>query len=219
MKGEAMLIQEVENVVGLSKKSIRYYEDEGLLNPKRNDNKYREYTMEDLKKLKTIKFLRELDVPIRELKLLNEGHLTLNECMKERIEKISNLENNFQKIKLLCENIINNQETFANIDIDNYFQTIRIMNKKEGFTMNKEKSNKAKKIGGAILASAIFDAFFIFLISILVYFQIVTDEKCPLILFIILIFILITPVIITIGNLIARIREILGGEEDEASKY
>ena len=31
-----MLINEVESVIGLSKKSIRYYEEEGLLNPKRN---------------------------------------------------------------------------------------------------------------------------------------------------------------------------------------
>lgn len=30
-----MLIKEVESVVGLSKKSIRYYEQVGLLNPKR----------------------------------------------------------------------------------------------------------------------------------------------------------------------------------------
>ena len=214
-----MLIQEVENIIGLSKKSIRYYEDEGLLNVKRNDNKYREYTKEDLKKLKIIKFLRELDVPIRELKLLNEGKLTLTKCMEDRIKKINNLETNYQKVKIMCEEIINNKETFSSIDINNYFQNIRIMNKKEGFTMNKEKSNKGKKIGGAILASVIFDLFFIFLIGILLYFQIAMDEKCPIILFIFLMLVLITPVIITICNLIARIKEILKGEEDEASKY
>ena len=214
-----MLIQEVENIVGLSKKSIRYYEDEGLLNVKRNDNKYREYTEDDLQKLKIIKFLRELDVPIRELKLLNDGKLTLTRCMEDRIKKINNLEANYQKVKIMCEEIINNKETFRNIDINNYFQNIRIMNKKEGFTMNKEKSNKGKKIGGAILASTIFDSFFIFLIGILIYFQITMNEKCPIILFIFLMLVLLTPVIITICNLIARIKEILKGEEDEASKF
>jgi len=39
-----MLISEVENICGLSKKSIRYYEENGLLNPlvvrrKREDSK------------------------------------------------------------------------------------------------------------------------------------------------------------------------------------
>ncbi len=214
-----MLIQEVENIVGLSKKSIRYYEDEGLLSPKRNNNKYREYTEDDLKKLKTIKFLRELDVPIRELKLLNDGKITLTKCMEDRIKKIDNLENNYQKVKIMCEEIINNKEAFNSIDINNYFQNIRIMNKKEGFTMNKEKSNRVMKIGGAIIASAIFDAFFIFLMGILIYFQITMDEKCPIILFSLLMIIFIVPIIITICNLIARIKEILKGEEDEASKY
>ena len=88
MKGGIMFINEVEHIVGLSKKSIRYYEENGLLNPKRNkNNDYRIYSKEDIEKLKVIKFLRELNVPIRELKLLNEGNLTLQDCMKERIKK------------------------------------------------------------------------------------------------------------------------------------
>ena len=45
-----MLINEVESIVGISKKSIRYYEDNGLLNLKRNkDNSYRIYDNEDIK--------------------------------------------------------------------------------------------------------------------------------------------------------------------------
>ena len=67
-----MLINEATHKVGLSKKSIRYYEENGLLNPKRSkSNDYRIYDESDIKKLKIIKFLRELDVPIRELKMLN----------------------------------------------------------------------------------------------------------------------------------------------------
>ena len=84
-----MFINEVCHIVGLSRKSIRYYEENGLLSPKRNtENDYRMYTEEDIRKLKIIKFLRELDVPIRELKMLNEGTLTLQECMESRIYKI-----------------------------------------------------------------------------------------------------------------------------------
>ncbi len=66
-----MLINEVEHIVGLSKKSIRYYEENGLLTPKRNqENDYRIYDEKDIQKLKIIKFLRKLNVPIRELKQL-----------------------------------------------------------------------------------------------------------------------------------------------------
>ena len=66
-----MLINEVEHIVGLSKKSIRYYEENGLLTPKRNqENDYRIYDEKDIQKLKIIKFLKKLNVPIRELKQL-----------------------------------------------------------------------------------------------------------------------------------------------------
>lgn len=61
-----VFIREVESIVGLSKKNIRYYEEVGLIKPDRdNSNDYRIYRDEDIRKLKVIKFFRELDVPIR----------------------------------------------------------------------------------------------------------------------------------------------------------
>ena len=81
-----MFINEVCHVVGLTKKSIRFYEENGLLNPKRNsENDYRVYTTEDIEKLKKIKFLRELNVSIREIKMLEDGSLNLESVMNEQI--------------------------------------------------------------------------------------------------------------------------------------
>ncbi|MDE6142002.1 MAG: MerR family transcriptional regulator, partial [Bacilli bacterium] len=58
-----MFINEVCHAVGLTKKSIRFYEENGLLTPKRdNSNDYRIYSQSDIEKLKKIKFLRELNV-------------------------------------------------------------------------------------------------------------------------------------------------------------
>ena len=214
-----MLINEVENVVGLSKKSIRYYEENGLLSPKRKEeNGYRIYTDDDIHKLKVIKFLRELDVPIRELNLLNEGKLTLEECLRMRIDKIKEVEEKFLTVKSLCEEIIKEKLDYNDIDIDKYFINIRVLNK-EGFTMHKKKSNNRKKIIGAFLSTLLFDLFFIFLIVLISYFQIIENDKCPWFLFIFLIFILALPILATSYNLYLRIKEILGGEEDEASKY
>ncbi len=207
-----MLIQEVENIVGLSKKSIRYYEDEGLLNPKRNNNKYREYNEEDINKLKVIKFLRELDVPISELKLLNSGDISLKECMEERIQKINELENNYLKIKSLCYDIIKNEDTFESIDINNYFENIRVLNK-AGFTMHTHKSNKVAPILGAIITSILFVLPLIIVIGAVFYF---TNHKSVVI---IVTSLLGSLVIGILYNLVMRLKEIIGGEEDEASKY
>lgn len=214
-----MFINEVEHIVGLSKKSIRYYEENGLLNPKRNkNNDYRIYSKEDIEKLKVIKFLRELNVPIRELKLLNEGNLTLQDCMKERIKKIESEEDNYQKIKNMCIDISKSNESFQNIDITKYFEGVNILNK-EGFTMRNIKTNKSKKIKGAIISSLIFSLFFIFIAVIITYFQFTELDKMPWILYIFIMVIFIFPIVGIVYNLIVRIKEINGGEEDEASKY
>ena len=214
-----MLIHEVEHLVGLSKKSIRYYEENGLLRPKRNhENDYRIYEDEDIKKLKLIKFLRELGVSILELKLLEEEKLTLQECIKDRIHKIEKEEEQYKKIKTMCIEIEEADYQFHTIDISTYFEKMNVINK-EGFTMRDMKTNKKNKIIGAILSSTLFSLFFVFIIGIMFYFQITEADKCPWLLFWFIIIMLFIPIVGIFINLINRIKEIKKGEEDEASKY
>ena len=214
-----MFINEVCHIVVLSRKSIRYYEENGLLSPKRNtENDYRMYTEEDIRKLKIIKFLRELDVPIRELKMLNEGTLTLQECMESRIYKIKEQEEKYLKVKEMCMEIEESNDTFSNIDITQYFQSMNTLNK-EGFTMRDVRTSKRKKITGAVLSSLIFGSFFIFLVSIITYFQVTEADKIPWLVYAFLMFLFGFPIVGIIVNLVNRIKEINGGEEDEASKY
>lgn len=214
-----MLINEVESKVGLSKKSIRYYEEFNLLTPRRNqDNKYRVYTNEDIEKLKKIKFLRELDISIRDLKLLNEDKLSLEDCLKNKLSSINNQITKYKEVCEMCNEIISKKESFDSLEITNYFQKMNTLNK-EGFTMRDIKTNKRKKIVGACLSSSFFIIFFGFIIGIISYFQLTQDDKIPWIVYAFIIFLLATPLIGIIVNLISRIKEILGGEEDEASKY
>ena len=59
-----MKINEVERLVGVTKRNIRFYEKEGLLAPDRNaENGYRDYGEADVETLKKIKLLRKLDLP------------------------------------------------------------------------------------------------------------------------------------------------------------
>ena len=52
-----MQIKHVEELVGITRKNIRFYEDQGLLRPRRADNGYREYHEEEITRLKQIKIL------------------------------------------------------------------------------------------------------------------------------------------------------------------
>lgn len=214
-----MNIHEVESIVSLSKKSIRLYEDEGLITPNRNkENGYRIYTDKDINDLRKIKFLRELNVPIKDIKELKNHNITLKDCIQDRIKKIESEEENYKKIKTMCNEIIDSELTYDLIDITEYFQNVRVLNK-EGFTMRKVKTNKGKKIVGAIISSSFFVLFFGGLIAMISYFNFTESDAMPLPIYIIFMSIFGLPLISIVYNLVLRIKEIIGGEEDEASKY
>ena len=63
-----MLIGEVSEITGLTKKAIRYYEEARLISPKINENNYRQYNLEDVDRLKEISVLRFNGLSIKEIK-------------------------------------------------------------------------------------------------------------------------------------------------------
>jgi len=63
-----MQLKEVLEKTGLTKKALRYYEDAGLFQVERKANGYKDYSEENLKKLESIKKLRDLDFSVEEIK-------------------------------------------------------------------------------------------------------------------------------------------------------
>lgn len=78
-----LTIGQLSKQVGIPTKTIRYYEDIKLLQPaKRMDNKYREYSKEDIARLRLIKQARALGLSLNEVKELVE------ECLDESCEHL-----------------------------------------------------------------------------------------------------------------------------------
>ena len=77
-----MRIKEVEQRTGLTAKAIRLYETKGLLTPAREtENDYRDYTEEDVARLKTIAILRKLDLSVAEIKEWTDGQSGLPDLL------------------------------------------------------------------------------------------------------------------------------------------
>ena len=74
-----MKTNEIEKRTGISKQTIMYYEKEGLLNPKRDENDYRNYDDHDLQVLMLIKLLRSMNVSIDDIKLVINNELSFQE--------------------------------------------------------------------------------------------------------------------------------------------
>jgi len=106
-----MLIKEVEAITGITKRNIRFYEKEGLLSPDRSsENKYRQYTHDDIRRLKEIKMLRKLGVGLSDIKSVQSGAMTLSECIEKYLSFYTSQKTDLEKIIELCT-VIQKQET------------------------------------------------------------------------------------------------------------
>lgn len=113
-----MQINEVVKEVDLSKRAIKYYEEEGLLVISKDKNGYRNYTEDNIKVLKEISVYRKLGISIKDIKIL------LKEKNKEILENIykeksSNLEKYEAEVKAL-RNFIDNNELEEIYEVLNY---------------------------------------------------------------------------------------------------
>ena len=95
-----MRINKVEELVGITKKNIRFYEEKGLINPARNiENGYREYSDDDVEELRKVKLLRQLSIPIEEISKIQNGYLTLEDCMRRHRIILDREEENLKQKK------------------------------------------------------------------------------------------------------------------------
>lgn len=119
-----MTIKEVEERLNISRANIRFYEKEGLLEPKRNDNEYRNYSEEDLQRLEKILLFRKCNVSIENIRLIFNGIKSIEEVFKEQISVIENEVQQLEGAKMLCEKLLQEKSSVDNIDAEKYINMI-----------------------------------------------------------------------------------------------
>ena len=214
-----MKIYQVEELVGITKKNIRFYEDQKLLCPKRNpQNDYREYSLEDVRQLEKIKLLRKLSVPIEEIRLIQNGKLSLTQSMNRQIERIEKEEQSAELIKELCARLRDETADLKTLKASFYLLEMDKMESQgtKFKDIQKEDINRKKK-SGAVAAAGVFCLILIisFIATLFVYR---TEPKIlgPVIVTGLILIGLVVGIIIA---LIQRIKEINGGEEYDARNY
>ncbi len=102
-----MLINEVCNLIGLTKKAISYYEKQGLIKPGKSNNGYREYSEEDIVLLNEISLYRKLDISIKDIKIIinsRDKKSIINNIIKDK----QNKEIQIKKQKMYLERMLDN---------------------------------------------------------------------------------------------------------------
>lgn len=115
-----MNIKEIEERSGLTRANIRYYEQEGLLAPARRENKYRDYSKEDLETLLRIALLRSLGFSLDEIRRLQSGELELAAAMRERSAALESEGQRLLAAKSVCDAISREVTSYSDLQPEDY---------------------------------------------------------------------------------------------------
>ena len=101
-----MKIGEAAKETGLSISNIRFYEKKGLLEPEREaESRYRNYTQEDILRLKKIIVFRKMDLSVEQIDAMLKGRADAREVLKnqeqELFEKMKELEGALELCRVL----------------------------------------------------------------------------------------------------------------------
>lgn len=111
-----MTIKELEQLVGLPRASIRFYEQEGFLSPRRLKNNYRDYSPEDVRTLGKIKLLRQLHLDLESIRRLEAGELTLSQALTDQLSALDADRSALDRAGEVCQSLLRAGADYAALD-------------------------------------------------------------------------------------------------------
>jgi DNA-binding transcriptional MerR regulator len=217
-----MKINEVEAAVGVTKKNIRFYEEEGLITPSREPgNGYRSYSQADVERLRRIKLLRKLDVPLADIREMLEGRKTLAEGMAQQLERLSTRRKDLNEAIGFCEMLEKDTVSLNELDVEQTLARLAAREEQGVTFVNIERTDqKTRRIRGACIGAALFVTMMAFVMAIMGW-AIYTDpqDAPPLPLLVVMFGIPAGCIVGTLKVLLDRIEEIGKGEEDAYRNY
>ncbi len=216
-----MKINEVEALVGITKKNIRFYEEQGLLCPKRNsENSYRDYGEEEVQTLQRIKLLRKLGVPIEEIRQMLCGTHTVADGMRRHLISLEREQRNLQQSIALCQQIQNLDVPVTDLDANEILTKMAEMERGGTTFQNKQAQDIRIRYIAPVVVTVIMVALMVGLSAILFWAYKISPEDAPPVWFLWLIVGMFAAVGVgVILALMQRIREIGKGEIDDAKRY
>lgn len=217
-----MKINEVEAAVGVTKKNIRFYEEEGLITPSREPgNGYRSYSQADVERLRRIKLLRKLDVPLAEIREMLEGGCTLAEGMDRQRQRLEDRRKDLNESIDFCTRLQQEPGCLDELDVEQALARLTAREEQGVTFVNIEHTDKkAERTMGACIGAALFIALMAFVIGIMAWaFYTDPQQAPPWPILAVLFGIPVACILGTLKVLVERIEEIGKGEEDAYRNY
>ena len=216
-----MKINEVEALVGITKKNIRFYEAEGLLAPRRNsDNGYRDYGEAEVETLRRIKLLRKLGFPLEEIRQMQTGSRTVGDGMRRHLVTLEREQENLRSAAQLCAGLTDCAEKLDALDAQSLLEKMEEMEQSGTTFQNKQSQDIRVRYVAPVVVTVLMVVLMLGLIWLFLWaFE--TDPAGAPPLPLLAVFVAV-PALVALGvivSLVQRIREIGRREIDDAKQF
>ncbi len=213
-----MKIKQVEELVGITSKNIRFYENQGLLTPERAENGYREYHEQNIEALKKIKLLRKLGISVEEIRAVLNHSRSLEDCLEKHLAVLEKERENLSNMQRLSDAILQKRDSIDTLNTNEWLDEMEKLEKEGVDFVDVSKIDiHMKKKMGAVIGGAVMIVLMLAMIGFFLWAN--SQETLPVGVLIVFVGIPVIVIICIIVALRSRIKEIEGGEEDEAAKY
>lgn len=216
-----MKINEVEQQVGMTKKNIRFYEEQGLLSPRRNkENGYRDYDEADVRTLQQIKLLRKLGLPIEEIHSMQSGRSTVADSMRRHMVSLEREQRNLAASMTLCHALKEEEKLLCDLDAASRLAEMEAL-EQVGTTFIDKQKNDMRRISyvAPVGITALMTLVMVGLIALFIWAYQIEQGEIPLLLIMAIIVAIFCVIIGVMAAMCQRIGEIRKGEIDDAKKY
>ncbi|MBD5102808.1 MAG: MerR family transcriptional regulator [Subdoligranulum sp.] len=216
-----MKINEVEALVGITKKNIRFYEEKGLLTPGRNsENGYRDYGEAEVAMLRRIKLLRKLGVPIEEIRRMREGTQTVGDGLRRHLVTLERERRNLDEAVRLCGLLQTCEMPLSELDAEGFLQEVETLERAGTTFHDQQKRDVRTRYVAPVVITVVFVALMAGAIGLFLWAVLTEPEEVPPLPLVAVT--IAVPALMIVGvvyALVLRIREIGKGEIDDAKRY
>ena len=215
-----MKINEVEALVGITRKNIRFYEGEGLLTPRRNsENGYRDYGEGEVAVLRQIKLMRKLGVPLEEIRRMQAGG-TVADGMRRHLVTLERERQNIDEAVRLCGLLKEREVPLGELDAESVLEEMAELERAGATFQNKQRQDMRIRYVAPVVITVLMVLLMGSVAGLILWLTALSAEEAPPAFM--LAIIALVPLVISGGVVLAlvqRIREIGKGEIDDAKNY
>jgi len=124
MDKKSYTIKQIANLAGVTTRTIRYYDEIGLLKPVEiRRNGYRYYDHSSLLVLQQIMYFRELDLPLEDIReILNRPDFELMDALKKHRLSLQNQQNRLERLLRTIDQTIDSLKGMGEMSEKDYFK-------------------------------------------------------------------------------------------------